>query len=299
MKIQSHSFQQFGNISLVQFSTLEGEGLPFLPAGPALDSGKLVIKEITNSGSVNYLLAINTSDDYLLLTDMDMLTGAKQNRVINVSVIIKPNSKQEINVSCVERSRWDYDSPKFATGKRVMDPKARLKKIVSLKEDHKTGANATQGEMWEHISESLLSNKLHAPTENYDAFLEDTEKKHSEKKIEFTPDKSCNGLAIFDNKTLVSFDLFGNRNTYAYYFSKLERNAAFQVRDEKTTGKMKQAEAFYSLGEFMDYFEEKLEEPNRSDPGRTGNLRWSGIDKNPGFNLTMDNQLVHMAGFSK
>jgi hypothetical protein len=110
MKTVNKSYQQIANIAIVQFETLTDDGFGFLPAGPAIEAGDLVIKELDHSGDVNNLLAINNTGNHYLLTDMDLLKGAKQNRVVNISVLVMPHEQRKINVSCVERARWTYDS---------------------------------------------------------------------------------------------------------------------------------------------------------------------------------------------
>lgn len=78
------------------------------------------------------LLAINTTSDFLLLTDMDILKGAKQNRVVNTSVLIAPNSKSELDVSCVERFHWTYTSPSFKISPNAIDFNLRSAKASTI-----------------------------------------------------------------------------------------------------------------------------------------------------------------------
>ena len=121
MKTIRKDYQQAGKMALVQFTTLEGEGFPFIPASKAMEEGGVQVREIREEGEVNRLLAINRTEQFCLVTDMDLLKGARQNRVVNTSVLLAPHSKQEIDVSCVERSRWSYNSPDFKPVKGVMD----------------------------------------------------------------------------------------------------------------------------------------------------------------------------------
>ena len=156
MKTIRKQFQQAGNITFIQFETLEVEGFGFRTAASAMDHGDLVIKEVGQEGAVNRLLAINHSGDYLLLTDMDMLKGAKQNRVVNTSVLIAPHSKREVEVSCVERSRWSYDSPTFKSGPKTLDSSMRAAKADSLRSDMKNMVDGTQSNLWGLIRERIV-----------------------------------------------------------------------------------------------------------------------------------------------
>ncbi len=75
---------------------------PFIPAVPELKTGGLVITEGNRRRNLGTLTAINNTGSYLLLTDADVLTGAKQNRVLNKSVLLNPMSKP-LDVSCVKK----------------------------------------------------------------------------------------------------------------------------------------------------------------------------------------------------
>jgi len=297
MKTINNQFQQAGNISLVQLETFKGEGMKFIPAASAIDQGKLEIREVRQEGSVNTLLAINLSEQYSLLTDMDLLKGAKQNRVVNTSVLLAPHSKQEIKVSCVERSRWSYDSSKFKTAPRIMDPEMRAAKAASLREDMEGMVSETQSKIWDLINQEMTAHNVFCSTEDYNAVLESkTSVKHSG--YNFHPAKNCNGLAIFDGRKLVSFDIFGNREVYAYYFDKLAQDGLLRIRPGREGDALEKAEAFYRLDEFLDEFESKLDNPVELGNGEIGEFRWSGDQNSPGFQLNFEKQLVHLAGFA-
>ena len=298
MKTIRQHFQQAGNIVLIQVETLEGDGLQFIPAASAIDKGDLEIREVRQEGAVNRLLAINLSDHYCLLTDMDLLKGAKQNRVVNTSVLFAPNSKQEIQVSCVERSRWPYDSPKFKTAPRIMDPEMRAAKAASLRADMEGMVSETQSKIWEMINQEMISSNVFCSTEDYNTVLE-SKKQEPVTGYSFHPGKNYNGLAIFDGRRQVSFDIFGNREVYQHYFDKLSHDALGRAGQGRGNTAMKKAEAFYRLDEFLDTFESKLDSPVTREKGSIGEFRWSGDQDYPGFELSFERNPVHMVGFSR
>src|ERR687885_1886196 len=72
------------------------------------------VTEVDAAGSVPELLARNPLEDAVLLYDGEELVGAKQNRILNVSVLVAGRSETRIPVSCVEEGRWSARSTAFA-----------------------------------------------------------------------------------------------------------------------------------------------------------------------------------------
>ena len=59
------------------------------------------------------LMVENKGDMRVLFIEGEELVGAKQNRILNTSILVPAKSKTKIPVSCVERGRWRYHSPMF------------------------------------------------------------------------------------------------------------------------------------------------------------------------------------------
>src|ERR671934_1323581 len=64
------------------------------------------VREVSDAGLVPELLVENPLTQDVLLYDGEELVGAKQNRILNVTVLIAGGSKTRIPVSCVEEGRW-------------------------------------------------------------------------------------------------------------------------------------------------------------------------------------------------
>jgi len=176
-----------------------------------------------------------------------------------------------------------------------MDSKMRAAKAEALRMDLKSNISSAQSKIWSMINEEMVSHNIINETEDYSSVLE-SKKGIVEPEHRFLHKDQCNGLAVFEGRRLVSFDLFGNRAVYQYYFEKLSHDALGRIGDLAGQKEIGEAEAFYRLDEFLDEFESKLDaaEP---EAGRVGNLHWSGDPKYPGFELTFKGNPVHMAGF--
>src|SRR5262249_41308384 len=91
----------------------------------AMAAGTLEVTEISEGGSVPTLSVTNKSDRIAFLMAGEQLVGAKQNRILNVSMMVPPSTTLKIPVSCVERGRWQRRSAKFASGLTMSHGKLR------------------------------------------------------------------------------------------------------------------------------------------------------------------------------
>jgi len=301
MKTKAIHFTAFGNAAIVQVSCQPLTSLPFLPAGPAIKSGGLIISELTASGSVGQLTALNKTACYLLLTDADVLTGAKQNRVVNRSVLLAPSSKTVIEVSCVERLRWDYRSSSFSTPGSVADPDLRSRKAGTfsrMKPDQGSGVRNTQGEVWDHVSANLACEGVHSQTESYEELLQFRMQKAERAFPECNPADGCNGLTVILDGKAISADIFGNEESFKYYFPML-RDAVFTLsRHGADRQQPDMHEAYFRALEAIDEFNDAGRHPEESHPG-AGTLNMVETERLVGFSLVHGEEMIHNALFTR
>jgi len=93
------------------------------------------------------------------------LIGAKQNRILNTTILIEANTTQKIPVSCVEQGRWNHVSSKFSAG-MYSPPEMRSKKsrAVSRSYVHCGEAVSNQGEVWADVEKLSRDLNTHSPT---------------------------------------------------------------------------------------------------------------------------------------
>ena len=107
------------------------------------------INEISEGGSVPELKLINESDNYILILDGEELEGAKQNRVLNTSLLVPGKSQLIIPVSCTEQGRWSRISPEFKNSEKMLFSKARVNKMETVHKSLKQNRmfHSNQGEI--------------------------------------------------------------------------------------------------------------------------------------------------------
>jgi hypothetical protein len=109
------------------------------------------ITEVDAAGSVPELLAFNPLEEAVLLYDGEELLGAKQNRILNVTVLVAPQSETHIPVSCVEQGRWHARSASFKAARHAAYPDLRRRKAVQLSAEP-LGLGVAQAAVWEDVA---------------------------------------------------------------------------------------------------------------------------------------------------
>src|SRR5262249_7252883 len=75
--------------------------LGYLTLDDALELQALKVTEVSDGGNVPTLKVINTSGARVFLMAGEQLVGAKQNRVLNTSLMVAPEVELPVPLSCV------------------------------------------------------------------------------------------------------------------------------------------------------------------------------------------------------
>ena len=158
--------QHYRNMSVFPLLFSGKSKLEYTMLRKALKQEHITITEISEYGSVPELKLFNMSESYILLLDGEELEGAKQNRVLNTTILVYPKSELKVPVSCTEQGRWNRVSAAFHDSEKIMFSRARGNKMSSVHQSLKYGGGyqSNQSEVWKDISQ--LQNKLniHSPT---------------------------------------------------------------------------------------------------------------------------------------
>ncbi len=126
----------------------------YLTLDEALDAGQARVREVTEGGHVPELQFVNDGDLPVLLLDGEELVGAKQNRVLNLTILVPPKASIVIPVSCVEAGRWAYGRGRgFSSSDHLMYAKARSSKAqqVSVAMLADMGPRSDQSAVWAEL----------------------------------------------------------------------------------------------------------------------------------------------------
>ena len=133
----------------------------------------LSVTEVDEDGVVGELLVANPTPHRVLMYDGEELEGAKQNRILNVSVLVEAGSTLVVPVSCVEAGRWNYDADGNGDHQRVFSAVRRTSspRVRRAKEEHLRSAplarGAAQSAVWGAVDETHQERGSSSPTTAY------------------------------------------------------------------------------------------------------------------------------------
>lgn len=212
-----------GSIAVIPLIAPPYGGIEYLTMSEALEMGLIEVTEVSKEGSVPDLKVINRGADNVLLLDGEELRGAKQNRVLNSTILLQGKSDALLPVSCTERGRWNYRSDKFEDSGIMMSRNHRSFKneSVSYSLSESRGHRADQGGIWSNIDNLSAAAKCASPTsamrDVYEGRTEDITDY-----IESIPSVAgqC-GVLVFIAGRLAGIDLVGYPLAYAKLHQKI------------------------------------------------------------------------------
>jgi hypothetical protein len=197
----------------------------------AMAAGTVRVREVSESGSVPELSFYNDGDLAVLLLDGEEVVGAKQNRVLNLSILAPANRGITIPVSCVEQGRWSDGSKGFSHSDHVMFSRGRSSKAASVSRSMKeTGSRRSdQSEVWGEISEKSERIGVHSPTESMSDIYDSRKNSVDEFVANFSITESQVGAVFCIDGAVAGVDLFDAPETLEKLLPKLVRSYALDA----------------------------------------------------------------------
>jgi hypothetical protein len=198
--------------ALTVFPLFDGSQVPveYLLSDEGIGSGCVTVEEVSEAGSVPDLLVENKGEIRVLFIEGEELIGAKQNRILNTSLLIAAKTKTKIPVSCVEAGRWRSRSKHFGSSGSHSPSKLRyfLKRSVSKSVAAKRGYASDQGKVWEEVARQQASLGAFSGT----SAMADTFETYRDRMDEFREKlqyiEGAAGIAVAIGKKIVAMDLF-------------------------------------------------------------------------------------------
>ena len=124
------------------------------------------VTEVSEAGSVPFLKVANGADRPLLLLDGEELIGAKQNRILNTTVLVPARTEVTIPVSCVEQGRWGYRGRQFRPGDASLYASLRARKAAHVTQSVRAGRGhrADQSVVWAQLADRASQLRVDSET---------------------------------------------------------------------------------------------------------------------------------------
>lgn len=225
--------QSYKNLTVYPLLSAYSAALDYLLLDEALAQHLIEVKEVNEGGAVPELKAINRSPLMVLILDGEELVGAKQNRIVNTTILIQGNTTIVIPVSCVEQGRWRYRTPMFFSEHRVMSPSLRAEKSEQVHYSlRSSGAyRADQGAIWEGIAEKATRRGAVSPSMAMSEIYEKDRPSLAEYAKHFRSVDSQVGAVFLINGKVVGIDALGKAESFSKIFKKLVESYALDAVD--------------------------------------------------------------------
>jgi hypothetical protein len=307
MHVLARAFDQFHFDSPLTFANLtmlpllhRGEQVAtYLTLDEAVATGRFRVTEVSEGGHVPELRVRNDLDTAVLLLDGEELVGAKQNRVVNLTILVPAHAAQTIPVSCVEAGRWHHVSEAFAGSGRAHFAEGRARKTQQVSHSLATGAEARadQSDVWDRISHRVALSGAPAPTAAMADVFEARHKDVEDYVGALRPVEGQAGAAFAIGGRLAGVDWFDAPATLHKLLPKIVRSYAL---DAAFTSPVAAAAAAPLFG--PDTVRDWVGRLDAHQPqtheavGLGETLRWEAPDMTAAA-LLADARLIHFVGF--
>lgn len=289
------------NMTVIPFAGNKKARITYTIIDKAIDVGDAVVKEVDEGGNVPQLKLSNKSKKFILINDGTQLLGAKQNRIVNATILVSPGMGITIPVSCVEAGRWNYRGRFFRGGKHHSPHKMRIDYVTAQHFSPKSGMwyVADQGKVWNEVDK--MSQKLgsRSPTRSMEEVFDQKEKSFDEYLKSFTLGKTQTGFAVFINGEFCGLDLFDTPETLSAIHRKLLSGyVADALMAEKSTKMFLGVDVSGKLKELLREVQETSMEQHPAAVGVGLDERYEG-KYSIGKCCSFESDLLHFSAFAK
>ncbi len=293
--------QQFRNVAVTPLFSDEPTKLTYTTLSKALQSGRFAITELSEGGSVPELKLVSELDEAVLLLDGEELTGAKQNRVLNATILADAYSRLVIPVSCTEQGRWSYTSSRFDDSNVVMSAAHRAEKSVDVRRslEQNRSYRSDQSAVWQRVGEMQSRLGIHSGTGAMRDVYEQSRNRLEGFAEAFPCQSGQKGLAVAVDGSLVGLEFVSQSEAYSLVHPKLVQSYAMDA----LLGAANPAPPEASSEDVAGFIEQLVEtrETRHESVGLGWDYRYAGTDgegsRLVGSALVVDDEPVHAAFF--
>jgi len=278
----------------------------YLVLDDAIKTGGFRVTEVSDSGTVPRLRAVNDSAEAVFLLDGEQLIGAKQNRVLNLSLMLAAKSETEIPVACVEAGRWRTESRYFAAAEEAYFARGRAQQMadvsrslsefrIACRDDGAVwDASTDQGAVWESIAAKSARMNVSSPTSAMRGIYESRRHEVQDYLDAIPVEAGQIGAAYALGDKLIGFEVFDGDTTFKKLAGKL---AASYALDAIELDQPAEPPGVDQVRAFIQALRSAPQERSATAGiGETVRLSTDGL---VGAALEVDGACVHLAAFAR
>lgn len=216
-------------------SRLPDRGPEYLTLDEAASAGALEVHEAAAQEVPS--VEAKTGPSPVLVLGGDTIVGGAQNRIINITILLKAAATTQIPVSCLELGRWN-DGRRFAAS-RPVDHSLRSMVAEQVSHGSSRGTNASarfaadQGAIWQEIGQRQARAGFLSSTEALHDVYAREETTLADFARAFPMPTGIRGVAIGLFDRLVGLDLFDSAETLERQWARLVASAASALLDQQ------------------------------------------------------------------
>ena len=260
----------------------------------AIQEKTVDVEEASEEGDVPTLRVNNRGLRPVMITEGEILVGAKENRVVNITIIVAAGRSITLPVSCVEQGRWSYTSRHFDAA-YCAPPSLRAATARSVQRRRaETGrAESDQAEVWQGVSDCLCALEAPSPTDSLTDGYRAAEDHLAEYRERFQLPDDATGFLVGKGERVLGADLFDSPSTLGRLWKRLADayfiEAAGDRAKAKKTGKRAAKRFLSRIGAAV--------KPSDHPVGSGVELEIAGPDV-VGSGVWFDDRLCHLSAFA-
>lgn len=269
--------RSYGGLTLIPLFPLDEPRCQYVGLNEAAARG-LRVSEIDEAGSVETLLVENPLPDNVLLYEGEELEGAKQNRIVQRTLLVRACSTLKIPAHCVEQGRWAWRGRRFAPAPHAAYPELRR------------AQHGGQGAVWYSVAAKAARLDVRSPTgaageiyrargSTLDAYLAALPRADGQ-----------SGVLVAIGGRIVCLDYVSRSDVFAGLYSKLVRGYALDALESPRERPLSKA----AVGRFLGELElaERVRHP-AAGLGEEGELAGYAV----GRELSVEGEVVAVSAF--
>ena len=207
--------------------------LDYLLLEVGIAHGKVRITEVSAQGSVPELRLDNEEDLPILILDGEELIGAKQNRVLNLTILAPAKQSIVIPVSCVEAGRWRMSSAELRQTDHIMYSHGRAERAAYVTDSLRSNGTraSNQSAVWRGIADKATRLNAFSSTGAMSAIYE----RHASSLESFVRAFDCQngqcGAVFAISGQIAGLEIFDYPEVMRRFYRKLIRSYALDALD--------------------------------------------------------------------